>query len=244
MAVAKSYIGLTQTCEPYQNDNGKMYVKVILKSGKEKEVRWYNDSEFEKMYAGTSVVKTPSPDATAIKHALGFDNGYITIFRGDQETNNDWFRFSNARYARYWGWYVVSTEEIPENLPFGIEPIKLYWKDIIGPDGNMKPENKVKEIVDVLLYGESDSQFVGSIGERLELIVKVAKAIQFDGAYGKTTMHIMHDDSGNEYIWTTGAKTLTIDKEYSMRGSIKDHRVYKGVNQTILTRCLILDKPI
>ena len=240
MAVAKSYIGLPQTCEPYMADNNRWYVRVILKSGKEKEVRWYTDIEFEKMYPETSVITEPSKDVDAAKNRLGFQEGYITIFRGDQETNNDWFKLSNARWARYWGWYVVSTEEVPEQLPFGIEPVKLYWKDIIGPTGEMKPEDKLKEIVDVLLYGESDSQFIGSIGERLELVVNVAKAISFDGAYGKTTMHIMHDDCGNEYVWTTGSKTLTVDNIYHIRGTVKDHRVYKGTNQTILTRCMIL----
>lgn len=240
MAVAKSYIGLPQTCEPYMADNNRWYVRVVLKSGKEKEVRWYTDIEFEKMYPETSVITEPSKDIDAAKNRLGFQEGYITIFRGDQETNNDWFKLSNARWARYWGWYVVSTEEVPEQLPFGIEPVKLYWKDIIGPTGEMKPEDKLKEIVDVLLYGESDSQFIGSIGERLELVVNVAKAISFDGAYGKTTMHIMHDDCGNEYVWTTGSKTLTVDNIYHIRGTVKDHRVYKGTNQTILTRCMIL----
>ena len=240
MAVAKSYIGLPQTCEPYMADNNRWYVRVVLKSGKEKEVRWYTDIEFEKMYPETSVITEPSKDVDAAKNRLGFQEGYITIFRGDQETNNDWFKLSNARWARYWGWYVVSTEEVPEQLPFGIEPVKLYWKDIIGPTGEMKPEDKLKEIVDVLLYGESDSQFIGSIGERLELVVNVAKAISFDGAYGKTTMHIMHDDCGNEYVWTTGSKTLTVDNIYHIRGTVKDHRVYKGTNQTILTRCMIL----
>lgn len=242
MPVAKSYTGLRQICEPYQNNNGKMYVKVILKSGKEKEVRWYSEFEHARMY-GLTIEPATKPAADTLKTVLGFNHGYITIFRGDQETNNEWFKLSNARYARYWGWYVVSTEEIPENLPFGIEPVKLYWKDIIGPNGEMKPEEKVKEIVDVLLYGESDSQFVGEIGERLELIVRVAKAIPFEGAYGKTTMHIMHDDCGNEYLWTTGAKTLTVDNEYNIRGTVKNHSVFRGVQQTVLTRCIILDKP-
>ena len=165
MAVAKSYIGLEVLTEPYEK-NGRQYVEVKLKSGKNKEVRWYTDAEFEKMYPDTNVVK---PTNDSIKKALGFQEGYITIFKGDQESNNDWFKWSNARWARYWGWYVVSTEEVPEQLPFGIEPVKLYWKDVAAIDGSgeLKPEDKVKAIVDSLLYGESDSQFVGQIGDRL-----------------------------------------------------------------------------
>ena len=228
MPVAKSYMNLTQTCEPYMGDNNRWYVKVIMKSGKEKEVRWYSDLEYEKMYPDTTVVK---PTDDSIRKALGFQEGYITIFKGDQESNNDWFRLSNARWARYWGWYVVSTEEVPEQLPFGVEPVKLYWNDIAAIDGSgaLKPEDKVQAIVDSLLYGESESQFVGQIGERLELILKVDKAIPFDSAYGKTTMHIMHDDCGNEYLWTTGSKTLTVDE--SLKGMYIGAYVSPNINK-------------
>ena len=238
MAVAKSYIGLDILTEPYEK-NGRLYVEVKLKSGKNKEVRWYSDFEFEKMYAekpGAVIVKAETPN---LKKALGFDKGYITIFKGDQETNNDWFRLSIARYARDWGWYVVSTDEVPADLPFGIEPVKLYWNDIAKLDGNLKPEDNVKAIVNNLLYGESESDFVGEVGNRLDLILKVQKAIPFESAYGKTTIHIMTDDCGNEFVWTTAAKTLIVDNEYELRGTVKDHRVYKGTNQTVLTRCSI-----
>jgi hypothetical protein len=240
MAVAKTYSSLEILTEPYEKENGRKYVEVRLKSGKPKEVRWYTDAEYARLYpeAGGTIT-IPQPEKPHLKKALGFDEGYITIFKGDQETNNDWFRLSNARYHSTWGWYVVSTEETPNDLPFGIEPIKLYWKDITTPVGNLKPEDTIKAIVTSLLYGESSSVFVGEVGERLDLILKVEKAIPFDGAYGKTTIHIMHDDCGNEFVWTTAAKTLVVDTEYEIRGSIKDHRVYKGTNQTILTRCTI-----
>ena len=240
MAVAKTYSSLEILTEPYEKENGRKYVEVKLKSGKPKEVRWYTDVEYARLYPETGrAVVISQLEKPHLKKALGFDEGYITIFKGDQETNNDWFRLSNARYHSTWGWYVVSTEETPDNLPFGIEPIKLYWKDITTSVGNLKPEDVIKAIVASLLYGESSSVFVGEVGERLELVLKVEKAIPFDGAYGKTTIHIMHDDCGNEFVWTTAAKTLVVDTEYSLRGTIKDHRVYKGTNQTILTRCTI-----
>lgn len=237
MAVAKSYIGLEVLTEPYEK-NGRQYVEVKLKSGKNKEVRWYTDAEFEKMYPDTNVVK---PTNDSIKKALGFQEGYITIFKGDQESNNDWFKWSNARWAKYWGWYVVSTEEVPDNLPFGIEPVKLNWNLIGDKDGKLKSSDIVRSVVENLLYGDSTSEFIGSIGERLEFELKIKKAIPLESIYGKaTTMHIMEDDCGNCFIWTTSAKKLLVDETYKMRGTIKDHKTYKGVNQTVLTRCTLV----
>lgn len=240
MAVARTYSSLEILTEPYEKENGRKYVEVRLKSGKPKEVRWYTDVEYARLYPEAGgIITIPQPEKPHLKKALGFDKGYITIFKGDQETNNDWFRLSIARYARDWGWYVVSTDEVPADLPFGIEPVKLYWNDIAKPDGNLKPEDNVKAIVNNLLYGESESDFVGEVGNRLDLILKVQKAIPFESAYGKTTIHIMTDDCGNEFVWTTAAKTLIVDNEYELRGTVKDHRVYKGTNQTVLTRCSI-----
>ena len=74
--VAKSYIGLPFIGEPYIK-NKKKYVKVQLKSGKEKEIRIYNSAEYEKMYP------LPKPKWAPQRKMLGFgDEGYIIIFKG------------------------------------------------------------------------------------------------------------------------------------------------------------------
>ena len=51
--VAKSYQKLQQIGEPYLQ-NGKMYVKV-QKGDKVQQVRWYNETEYAKMYPGEKV---------------------------------------------------------------------------------------------------------------------------------------------------------------------------------------------
>lgn len=231
MPVAKTYSNLEIAGTPYMKENGRFYVNV--KSGsKLKEVRWYSDSEWARMY------NEPAPTQTSsVKKALGFENGFITIFRGDQDNNNEWFKSSNARYAKWWGWYVVSTEEVPTTLPFGIEPVKLYWDDVSTADGQLKNPEALATVVDSLMYGESDSCFVGEIGQRLDLSLTVHHIIPLETNYGKSTMHIMFDDRGNEFIWTTAAKTLIAGNRYELRGTVKEHRVYKGKNQTILNRC-------
>ena len=75
--------------------------------------------------------------------ALGFNKGYITIFKGE---NEDWFEKSIARYARFWGWYIPSTEEIPKDLPDDLIPITLNW-DLVGIGDRLKPEKEVEKII-------------------------------------------------------------------------------------------------
>ena len=135
--VAKSYIGLPFIGEPYIK-NKKKYVKVQLKSGKEKEIRIYNSAEYEKMYP------MPKPKWAPQKKMLGFgDEGYIIIFKG-ADKYEEYFDKTNARYHRIWGWYVPSNETVPA-LPEGVSAVVLPWENVGGEDGELYPENDVIE---------------------------------------------------------------------------------------------------
>jgi hypothetical protein len=237
MAVAKSYQELEIVGDVFVS-SGRQYVNVKLKSGKTKTVRWYSDAEYRKMYPeAVAVDRSTDPYYKPQKEVLGFTKGYITIFKGDTYSELDWFRASVARYARWWGWYIISTDEIPEDLPSGIEPIRLPWDMVGQEDGNLKSEHLVKEAVESLIYEGSDSEFQGTIGERLELFLTVEKTIELDGNYGRSTMHLMYDESGNLYVWTTASKCWAPGSEHHIRGTVKDHRIYKNEKQTMLTRC-------
>ena len=238
MPVAKSYQELEIVGDVFIS-SGRQYVNVKLKSGKLKTVRWYSDSEYRKMYPEVVAVdRSADPYYKPQKEVLGFTKGYITIFKGDTYSEIDWFRASIARYTRWWGWYIISTEEVPADLPEGITPIQLSWELVGQEDGNLKPEHLVKEAVESIIYDESESEYVGSIGERLELFLTVEKVIELDNNFGRSSMHIMRDDCGNSYVWTTASKTWSVGSEHHIKGTVKDHRKYRNQCQTILTRCL------
>ncbi len=237
MPVAKSYAELEIIGDVFVS-SGRQYVNVKLKSGKTKTVRWYSEKEYVKMYPDAVVLPADSSIYKPQKESLGFTNGYITIFKGDTYAEIDWFRASIARYARWWGWYIISTEEVPADLPDGITPIRLSW-ELVGQDsGELKPENIIKEAVEALIYDASDSEFQGSIGERLDLFLTVERVIELDNNYGRSQMHLMRDDSGNLYVWTTASKSWVVGTEHHIRGTVKDHRTYKNEKQTVLTRCM------
>ena len=238
MPVAKSYQSLEIIGDAFVS-SGRQYVNIKLKSGKLKTVRWYSDSEYRKMYPEAPAVdRSADPYYKPQKEVLGFTKGYITIFKGDTYAEIDWFRASIARYARWWGWYIISTEEIPADLPAGIEAIRLPWESVGQDSGELKPESLIKEAVEALIYDSSDSEYQGTLGERLDLYLTVERAIELDGAYGRSTMHIMRDDCGNLFVWTTGAKSWSAGTEHHIKGTVKDHRKYRNECQTVLTRCV------
>lgn len=237
MPVAKSYSTLNIEEGPYEV-NKRMYCKVRMKNGSLKQVRWYTDKEYARMYPDAI---DPAPSTTTFKpqkELLGFDNGYITIFKGDTYTHKEWFQRSIARYCRWWGWYIVSTDIVPNPLPTGITAVQLPWELVGNSDGNLKPESVVIQAVEPLLYDASPSVFQGTIGERLDRIVTVMRAIELDGNFGSSIMHIMEDEAQNVYVWTTSARSWSEGAVKHIRGTVKEHKIYKNVQQTILTRTM------
>lgn len=238
--VAKSYQGYIQQGEPF-NSKGKLYVNMLNPTnGKVKTCRWYSEKEYAKIYPGEVEIAVPAstdPYSKTQKEALGFTNGYITIFKGDTYANIEWYRNSSARFAKSWGWYFISTEEVPEDVPN--EPIKLMWEDIGNENGTLKNDTEVRNAVEALIYEPSVSEYQGHIGERIEITVKVNGLYRSESNFGSMyNMHIMNDENGNEFVWTTTSKCWPIGEVKTIRGTVKEFRTYKGTKQTVLTRCV------
>lgn len=236
MAVAKSFQSLIQQGEPYSK-SGRMYVKLLNeKTGTIREARWYTDAEYAKLYPEAQKTAAASVSGSQ-KQALGFDKGYITIFKGDTYANLEWFQQSIARYTRLWGWYIVSTDEIPADLPEGVTPVQLDWEKVGLDSGVLKPEDKVKEAVESVIYEPTASEFVGKVGERLDLTLTVTAARQIDGSYGISTAHTFEDANGNLFSWITASKSWGVGEVKKLRGTVKEHKIWRNSKITYLTRC-------
>lgn len=237
MPVAKSYQNLEICGSPYKK-NGRDYVVVACANGHRKEVRWYSDAEYNRMYPEDKV--TPAKRRPT-KEVLGFKEGFITIIRGNVSELADWLKLSTARFHSFWGWYFVSDEEMP-TLPAGLTAINLPWEKVAFVDEDeLRLESEIRAVIDELTYEPSTSQHFGSVGERLELEVEVVKAIVSDGYYGRSTFHVMRTPDGNIATWNTSAKSLEEGSVYKLKGTIKEHVIYKREPQTVLTRCTILN---
>ena len=137
------------------------------KTGTIRQVRWYTQKEYEKLYSESK--ESPSQSSSSQKQLLGFQKGYITIFSGDIDSNEVWFRRSIARYCRHWGWYIISTEDVPKDLPSSVKPIVLPW-DLVGDStGKLKSEEQMENAINELLSQniESPSEFFGNVGDRM-----------------------------------------------------------------------------
>lgn len=241
MPVAKSFQKYTLIGEPYKK-NGRQYIVIRYADGHDREVRWYTDAEYAKLYpAENPSTASQTKILRPLKDVLGFSKGYITIFKGDTYALLDWFREEpKCRYHKIFGWYVISEEELPE-IPAGISPIQLKWEDVSVPgEDTLKSEAAIKEHINSLIYEPTSSEWQGEIGDRIEKQLTVTKVIPLDtGFFGPSTFHLFVDTDGNEYSWTTSSKTLEVGSSYLVRGSIKELKIYHNSKQTVLTRCRV-----
>jgi len=83
------------------------------------------------------------------------------------------------------------------------------------------------------------SDYVGKIGERISFETDNSRCLtSWETMYGFTFVYKFVDGEGNIYTWKTG-KNLDCDCRYKVVGTVKEHKDYRGVKQTELTRCKV-----
>lgn len=232
--VAKSYQSYPIICDPYKINN-RMYVKVRKPNGDIAQVRFYTEEEYKKYYGETSLEQAKQSQ----KDAFGFTDGFITIIKGDSYPFKDFLKAEGAKYSKLWGWYFASDLEIPP-LANSLEAVRLDWELIGQDDGLLKSESIIKAEVAKLIHEPSESKFVGEIGERIEVEVTVKKAIPIESYYG-CVIFTFEDKNKNIFVWKTQPRAIEVGSKIKLRGTVKAHNIFRDVEQTVLSRCVVLN---
>ena len=72
--------------------------------------------------------------------------------------------------------------------------------------------------------------------------VTLTRVARYETKWGVTTVLCFVDVSGNIIVWKASCCDVTeddVNKQFTIVGTVKEHNVYNGTNQTILTRCNI-----
>ena len=236
MAVAKTYAKMKISGDPFM-ENKRMYVNVVTPKGL-KKVRWYSDAEYRRMYPGEEIVNDSHMDFNA-RHVFGFgDSGYITIYRGNESILQEFRELhqESFRYNLTFGIYTPSHIVVCD-LPDGITPIRLMWKEVMDHDDRMKPHEVVQKIVAEKLGTINQSKYKGAINEWLQKTVKVAKKTSKESHFGTKHTYNLEDSEGNTYIWETGAKDFACDQTISLKMKVKEHKEIDGNEVTVVWYC-------
>ena len=83
------------------------------------------------------------------------------------------------------------------------------------------------------------SEFVGNVGEKIDIVAKIVKVHPYQSQYGTTYIYTMQDQTGNNFLWfSSNDLNLEIGTEYKIKATVKQHQLSKFNQQkeTILTR--------
>lgn len=178
------------------------------------------------------------------KHVLaqgfGLEGDEYCIYRvvGDTYSIKDELKALGCKFKPSVGWYAdhalegYETQRMVEAQVL-TDDVYVTWKD--------KAEVEPLWIERTRAAEESPSEWQGEIGERLELYLHIDRV--FEGTMYVTSwkartsyMYLMHDGDGNVYKWSSSCWYKEGD-DVHFRATVKDHAEYKGIKQTVLTRC-------
>ena len=132
-------------------------------------------------------------------------------------------------------------------LPEGCEYKELHYEDVFIWDEESHTtfmKEGAREKIDLIFNPivESNSQFVGEIGERLYDIPMTVRNISgFNSAYGYKWVYTFEDKNGNVYSWfTTSQQAISVGMDCIVTGTVKAHVEYRKVFTTQLNRCKII----
>ena len=149
------------------------------------------------------------------------------------------------------------TRELRDRIPNKFLGIAIYGFISAKRNHDRLVEKKIAE--EKRAIENTKVEYFGNVGDKFERVLTFDKTFGFEGAYGFTYIHLFHDDEGHCFKWSSAngnykveyAKNVTwggteylefeVGHKYLMKGSIKAHNEYKGVKQTVITRCKVLN---
>lgn len=174
------------------------------------------------------------------KAGFGKEEDAYVIYRvvGNTYPIKDELKTLGCKFNRAVGWFSSKNLEDyecqrMEESQVLTDSVFIEWKD---------KEEVEKLFVENLQKPESRSKWVGEVGERLDLYLHIDRAIEcetynrYSHRHETSYMYLMSDEDENVFKWFTTCFYKDGD-DVHFRATVKDHSEYKGVAQTVLTRC-------
>ena len=229
-----------------------------------KRVRAYTPDEYEKYLANQARAKERKAEQRAAEvakleeeseanlrialEADGYDVECPQIFVVIGENTyaiKDELKELGCKYKPEFGWYCTHAVDVPVNygmvgIPFNqVCEWNPVAKKIFVKDG-------AKEIADAAkneAAPKSNSEFIGDIKQRLrDMKVVYTNCRTIEGYYGVSLVYTFKLGD-NVLTWFCSGKGIDPDIEIGetvlLTGTVKDHKIYNGVKQTLINRCIV-----
>lgn len=218
-----------------------------------KTVRLYTEKEYESMQKAKvnrrikkieeRKEREKERKANALPNWLkqnGFDTeGNTYLIYGNTYPIKDKLKEAGCKFSQELKWHGPAAVDVPEDCY--VE--KIHWSDVYSWNQdalNMWCTEKGNKFLEDIFSSHILGQYVGEIGERLRNItVTFDKVITFERQYGTTQVY-RFNYKGAQLSWFTEVhKDLEEGAEYTLSGTVKEHKVYGNMKTTYLNRCII-----
>lgn len=170
-----------------------------------------------------------------------FPEGKIYVVTGDTYSIYEDLKAMGAIYSYKTGWYFKHAQDKYPTIEMSFEEcVTETYSGFLTLKGDIKEqaEEKAKAL-------KPESKFVGTVGEKISLEVKYSHTAWFEFkssyTYRMETTYVHHFETsdGDILIWKTGTYPEIKGDKVTLTGTVKEHSEYKGIKQTVLTRCKI-----
>ena len=139
------------------------------------------------------------------------------------------------------------TKEFREDVPNKYAGIAVYGFYSAKKKHDKKSMEEKK-------FSENKNEYWGDVGDKFEKELLLADTFGFDSAYGYCHVLTFRDTENHVFKWLTSNPTYhawcktngkegdcdyEVGKTYTLKGIIKKHEEYKGLKQTVITRCKV-----
>lgn len=216
-----------------------------------KEIRLYTEKEFKQKEAAAAKQKAKKAAELEAKMKAeyadkkaawmernGFNaEGATYIITGDSYSIKDELKAAGWKFDSVLLWHKADPAGYEDRVK------KFYDYELIEysawGEGHFKTGAKDYVMQKMLPAEVKDLTYVGEVGEKLKKVpVTFTRKNSFCGRFGLTNIYEFRDDDGNYLNWFT---TCDIDFEVGnilyLSGTVKEHKEYRGIPQTIVTRC-------
>ena len=179
--------------------------------------------------------------------SFGYDpkNPYVYLVVGENTYSiKDELKAAGARFDSALGWYISHEIEVPAGYTLVKLPFDevFDWNPLVKKISLKEGAAAVAETAIAETLPKSSSEYVGTIKEKIQNIeVTLISTRTIDGYYGTSCIYTFKEGE-NVIIWITSStkyNDIKAGEHFTLSGTVKDHKLYKGIKQTIMTRCTI-----